>query len=74
MRMGSIPNIFQDDENEDTFYIFAAIFGGCGNVKEAIKILLGVFNMCEDGYIYPKNYTTVCQREEIKSENDWLEI
>lgn len=73
-RMGSIPNVFQDDEAIDTFYIFAAIFGGSGNVKEAINILVGVFNMCEDGYIYPKNWTTVCQVEQLKTENNWIEI
>ena len=74
MRIDSIPNVFQNDEIEDTFDILCAVFGGCGSIKKTMEIINGVFNMCEDGYLYPKNWTIECQTENLDSENDWMEI
>lgn len=73
-RIDSIPNVFQDDECEDTFFILSAVFGGCGSITKTMQIINGVFNVTEDGYVYPKNWATDYEEETIDSVDDWVEI
>lgn len=55
-RVGTIPNVFHDDEAEITFYILCAIYSACGNLKTAFETLETFFELNYDGKVKPFSY------------------
>ena len=52
-RVGSIPNVFHDDDTDITFYILCSIFSVCGNLNTALETLETFFEIDDNGEIKP---------------------
>lgn len=56
-RIESIPNVFRNDETENTFFVLFAIYEANGNLRVAFDTMFGIFDMDNEGYLKP-NYET----------------
>ena len=52
-RVESMPNVFLDDEYENTFFGLCAIFAACGDLKQTFEAFVSVFEFKEHTTLKP---------------------
>ena len=54
-RIESMPNVFLNDEYEDTFYALCAVYSACGDIKQAFESLTEIFDIDDVGGLAHKS-------------------